>query len=110
VVLRKCYGLGAQAMLGGSTHRPDYTMSWPTGEFGPMGLEGAVNLGFRKELDACQSEHDREALFNKLLKQQYERGQAIEVASSLEIDAVIDPAKTRDMLAQLLINSASNSV
>ena len=52
VVLRKCYGLGAQAMLGGSTHRPLYTLSWPSGEFGAMGLEGAVSLGFKKELDA----------------------------------------------------------
>jgi len=102
VVLRKCYGLGAQAMLGGSTQRPLYTLSWPTGEFGPMGLEGAVRLGFSKELAAITEPKEQEALFDKLLAKQYERGQATEVASVLEIDAVIDPSDTRAALAQLL--------
>jgi acetyl-CoA carboxylase carboxyltransferase component len=102
VVLRKCYGLGAQAMLGGSTQRPLYTLSWPTGEFGPMGLEGAVRLGFSKELAAITNAEQQKALFDKLLAQQYERGQAAEVASVLEIDAVIDPADTRAALATLL--------
>lgn len=95
VVLRKCYGLGAQAMLGGSTQRPWRTLAWPSGEFGPMGLEGAVKLGFKKELDAVSDADQKQALFDKLLAQQYERGQAIEVASVLEVDAVIDPADTR---------------
>lgn len=98
VVLRKCYGLGAQALLGGSTQKPDYMMSWPTGEFGPMGLEGAVSLGFRKELAAEPDEQARKTLFDKLLAQQYARGQAMEVASVLEIDAVIDPNDTRQQL------------
>lgn len=102
VVLRKCYGLGAQAMLGGSTQRPLYTLSWPTGEFGPMGLEGAVTLGFKKELEAQENEQDRNALFERLLAEQYSRGQAIEVASVLELDAVIDPFETRSNLARLL--------
>lgn len=103
VVLRKCYGLGAQAMLGGSTQRPLYTLSWPTGEFGPMGLEGAVRLGFSKELAAITNSEQQKALFETLLAQQYERGQAAEVASVLEIDAVIDPADTRAALATLII-------
>ena len=108
VVLRKCYGLGAQAMLGGSTHRPIYTMSWPSGEFGPMGLEGAVKLGFKKELLAEPDDEARKRLFEQFLAQQYEKGKAIEVASVLELDAVIDPAKTRIKLSQLLA-SASNT-
>ncbi len=102
VILRKCYGLGAQAMLGGSTQRPLYTLSWPTGEFGPMGLEGAVRLGFSKELAQITNPDEQKALFDKLLAQQYQRGQAAEVASVLEIDAVIDPIDTRAALAQLL--------
>ena len=102
IVIRKCYGLGAQAMLGGSTMRPLYTLSWPTGEFGAMGLEGAVRLGFSKELSAITDPQEQQQLFNKLLAQQYERGQAAEVASVLEIDAVIDPANTRAALASLL--------
>lgn len=95
IVLRKCYGLGAQALLGGSTSRPDYTGAWPTGEFGPMGLEGGVKLGFSKELDATKSEEARQILYDQLLEQAYQRGQASEVASVLEIDAVIDPKDTR---------------
>lgn len=102
VVLRKCYGLGAQAMLGGHSHRPLYTLSWPTGEFGPMGLEGAVKLGFKKELAALTDADEQQKLFDTLLAEQYARGQANEVASVLEIDAVIDPAETRSTLASLL--------
>lgn len=102
VVLRKCYGLGAQAMLGGSTQRPLYTLAWPSGEFGPMGLEGAVKLGFKKELAAVTDPQQQQVLFSKLLAKQYERGQAIEVASALEIDAVIDPAETRAALLRAL--------
>ncbi len=102
VVLRKCYGLGAQAMLGGSTSRPLCTLSWPTGEFGAMGLEGAVKLGFSKELSATTDPKEQQALFDKLLADQYRRGQAEEVASVLEIDAVIDPLETRATLTLLL--------
>ncbi len=102
VVLRKCYGLGAQAMLGGSTSRPLCTLSWPTGEFGAMGLEGAVKLGFSKELSATTDPEEQKALFDKLLADQYRRGQAEEVASVLEIDAVIDPMETRATLTLLL--------
>jgi len=102
VVLRKCYGLGAQAMLGGSTKRPLYTLAWPTGEFGAMGLEGAVRLGFSKELAAVTNPEQQKELFDKLLAKQYQQGQAAEVASVLEIDAVIDPVDTRAALATLL--------
>lgn len=102
VVLRKCYGLGAQALLGGSTSNPDYTVAWPTGEFGPMGLEGAVKLGFKKELEAIDDPQEQQALYDKLLVEQYQRGQATEVASVLEIDAVIDPKDTRQVILRSL--------
>ncbi|GHA04295.1 hypothetical protein GCM10008090_12030 [Arenicella chitinivorans] len=102
VVLRKCYGLGAQAMLSGSTQHPNYTLAWPMAEFGPMGLEGAVKLGFSKQLQAIHDPQERAALYDKLLAEQYARGQANEVASVLEIDAVIDPTTTRDHLLRCL--------
>ncbi|MCO5118144.1 MAG: carbamoyl-phosphate synthase large subunit [Burkholderiaceae bacterium] len=95
VVLRKCYGLGAQAMLGGGAADNFYTVSWPTGEFGPMGLEGAVTLGFRRELDAVQDPVEKKALYDKLLAEYYEQGKAISTSSTSEIDAVIDPVETR---------------
>ena len=98
VVLRKCYGLGAQALLGGNTSQPTYTIAWPTGEFGAMGLEGAVKLGFTKELAAVKDLTQRKALYDQLLAEQYQKGQAQEVASVLEIDAVIEPANTRKTL------------
>ncbi|MEM1404017.1 MAG: carboxyl transferase domain-containing protein [Pseudomonadota bacterium] len=99
VFLRKAYGLGAMALVGGSFAVPDFACAWPTGEFGGMGLEGAVRLGFRKELDAETDPEKRQALFDHLLGQLYEKGKALEAAAHLEIDAVIDPADTR---AQLL--------
>ena len=95
VVLRKGYGLGAQAMAGGSFHAPFFIVSWPTGEFGGMGLEGAARLGYRKELEAEPTPEAREALFKKLVAQSYARGKAINMAAYLEIDDVIDPADTR---------------
>ena len=98
VVLRKGYGLGAMAMTGGGFHETLATVAWPTGEFGGMGLEGAVRLGYRKELEALPEGPEREALFEQLLAQQYDNGSAINMAATLEIDAVIDPATTRDWL------------
>ncbi|WP_369823478.1 carboxyl transferase domain-containing protein [Limnohabitans sp. 15K] len=98
VVLRKGYGLGAMAMTGGGFHETLATVAWPTGEFGGMGLEGAVRLGYRKELEALPEGPEREALFEQLLAQQYDNGSAINMAATLEIDAVIDPASTRDWL------------
>ena len=95
VVLRKAYGLGAQAMAGGSTLAPVFCAAWPSGEFGGMGLEGSVRLGYRRELEAETDPAARQALFDKLLATLYRRGKAINVAASLEIDAVIDPADTR---------------
>ena len=98
VVLRKGYGLGAMAMTAGGFHAPLCTVAWPSAEFGAMGLEGAVRLGFKKELEAVAEGAARDALFAKLLAQQVENGSALAMASSLEIDAVIDPADTRDWL------------
>ena len=98
VVLRKGYGLGAMAMTAGSFHSPLFTVAWPTGEFGAMGLEGAVRLGYRKELDAVSDEPAREALFQQLLAQQIAKGSGLSMAEHLEIDAVIDPAQTRTWL------------
>ena len=95
VILRKGYGLGAMAMVGGDYHRPVFNISWPTGEFGGMGLEGAVRLGFKKELDAAKDPKEQKALFDSLVKMAYDHGKAINMASFLEIDDVIDPKDTR---------------
>jgi len=100
IFLRKGYGLGAMAMTGGSFVRPLYAASWPTGEFGGMGLEGAVQLGYKKELDAVADPQEREALFQQLLARMYEVGKATEAAAHLEIDAVIDPADTRAVIVR----------
>jgi len=98
VVLRKGYGLGAQAMTAGGFDAPVFNISWPTGEFGGMGLEGAVRLGYRKELEAVPEGAGRDALFRELVAQQYANGRAINMAATLEIDAVVDPAETRRWL------------
>ncbi|MEJ8855049.1 carboxyl transferase domain-containing protein [Variovorax robiniae] len=106
VVLRKGYGLGAQAMAAGGFDAPVFTVAWPTGEFGAMGLEGAVRLGFRKELEAVAEGAERDALFKKLVDQQYANGEAINMAQTLEIDAVIDPAETRAWLVRGLASAS----
>lgn len=107
VVTRKGYGLGAQAMTAGGFDAPVFTVAWPSGEFGAMGLEGAVKLGFRKELEAVEPGAARDALYQQLLAQQYENGQAMNMAATLEIDAVIDPAETRHWLLRGLRSIAT---
>ncbi|MBP7341231.1 MAG: carboxyl transferase domain-containing protein [Smithellaceae bacterium] len=95
VVLRRGYGLGVMAMARGGFHESFFTTSWPTGEFGGMGLEGAVKAGFKKELAAIEDPQKREEFYEFLVAQLYERGKAINMAAHLEIDSVIDPADTR---------------
>ena len=95
IVLRKGYGLGAQSMAGGSFKAPVFTISWPSGEFGAMGLEGAVKLAFRKELESVTDPAAREAMIQQMVDKLYERGKAINMAEHFEIDAVIDPVESR---------------
>jgi acetyl-CoA carboxylase carboxyltransferase component len=102
IVLRKAYGLGAMAMAAGGLHAPVATASWPSGEFGAMGLEGAVELGYRKELEGAPVGAEREAVRSRLVAAQYEKGKAINMAVTLEIDAVIDPADSRRWLLGVL--------
>jgi acetyl-CoA carboxylase carboxyltransferase component len=105
VVLRRGFGLGAMALAAGHFHAPLATCAWPSGEFGAMGLEGAVRLGFRKELEAAP-EAEREALFQRLLAEAMARGEALNMASHLEIDDVIDPADTRAWLCRVMASAA----
>ena len=109
VVLRKGYGLGAMALTAGGFHAPMATLAWPTGEFGAMGLEGAVRLGFRKELDAAPEGAQRDALFQKLVDEHYDKGHALNMAATLEIDAVIDPAETRERIVASLRSSRNRA-
>ena len=102
VVLRKGYGLGAMAMTAGGFHSPLATAAWPSAEFGAMGLEGAVRLGYRKELEALPEGPLRQARFDQLLAQHVDAGSAINMATTLEIDTVIDPADTRSWLSATL--------
>ena len=95
VVLRKGYGLGAQAMAGGGFHAPFFTISWPTGEFGGMGLEGAVKLGYRDVLAAIEDVDERREKYEEMVAKMYEQGKATNAASMFELDDVIDPADTR---------------
>ena len=109
IVLRKGYGLGAMAMAAGGFHEPTLMAAWPTGEFGGMGLEGYVRLGFRKELEAVPEGPQRDALFAQLVQARYDMGSAINMAATLEIDAVIDPAQSRQWLVRVLESAAQSS-
>jgi len=102
IVLRKGYGLGAQAMAGGSFHAGMFTVAWPTGEFGGMGLEGAVKLGFRKELEAIEDSETRRKTFEEMVDRMYEHGKAVNMASHFEIDEVIDPVDSRRWITTAL--------
>jgi acetyl-CoA carboxylase carboxyltransferase component len=95
IVLRKGYGLGAQSMAAGSFAAPFFTIAWPSAEFGAMGIEGSIRLGYRKELEAIADPDERKRKFDAMVAAAYANGQAINMASYLEIDDVIDPAETR---------------
>ena len=105
IVLRKGYGLGAQAMAGGSFKAPLFCVAWPTGEFGGMGLEGAVRLGFRKELDAIDDPAERERAFEEMVDRMYEHGKALNAATHFELDDVIDPADSRRWISTMLASA-----
>lgn len=96
--MRKAYGLGAQALLGGSTLANFFSVAWPQAEFAAMGIEGAVRLGMRKELEAASEGAERDDLFQSLVDMMYQRGKAQNMAAMAEIDTVIDPAETRQWL------------
>jgi acetyl/propionyl-CoA carboxylase alpha subunit len=102
VVLRKGYGLGSQAMAGGGFTAPFFTVAWPSGEFGAMGIEGSVRLGFRKEMEAIADPAEREAFFQSKVDEAYRQGKALNMAAHLEIDDVIDPADTRHWILRAL--------
>jgi acetyl-CoA carboxylase carboxyltransferase component len=109
VILRKAYGLGAMAMAGGGFDRPHYCCAWPTGEVGAMGLEGAVKLGHRDHLAAIVDPDEREAEYKRLVAELYERGKALNAASLLEFDAVIDPSATSDEIDRALSTAQPGS-
>jgi methylmalonyl-CoA carboxyltransferase 12S subunit len=102
VILRRGYGLGAQAMTGGSMHEPLLTVAWPSAHLGPMGLEGAVRLALRKELEAIAGEGEREQRVRDLTAAAEENAKALNAAALFEIDDVIDPAETRALVASAL--------
>src|SRR6202035_5017771 len=108
IVLRKGYGLGAQAMAGGSFKAPLFTVGWPTSEFGGMGLEGAVRLGMRRELDAIEDPDERERVFQATVAAAYEHGKGLNMAAYGEIDDVIDPADSRRWIATLFDHPSSD--
>jgi acetyl-CoA carboxylase carboxyltransferase component len=109
IILRKGYGLGSMTMAGGGFKAPLFCVAWPTGEIGGMGLEGAVRLGYRKELAAIADPEERERTFSKLVGRLYEQGKALAAATTFEIDDVIDPADSRRWISSLLTSSAGNT-
>ncbi len=102
VILRRGYGLGAQAMVGGSLHEPLLTVAWPTAHLGPMGLEGAVRLALRRELEAIEDEQEREQRVREVTASAQQNAKAINAAQLFELDDVIDPAETRAVIAATL--------
>ncbi|PBC36013.1 carbamoyl-phosphate synthase large subunit [Rhodococcus sp. ACPA4] len=102
VALRKAYGLGAMAMSGGHLHAATAAFAWPTGEFGGMGLEGSVRLGYRRELEDIADPVERQDRFAELVDEAYERGKALNIATVFEIDGVIDPAETRTLVCGVI--------
>ena len=89
-------------MAGGSFHASSFTVAWPTGEFGGMGLEGAVKLGFRKELEAIDEPAERKRVFDEMVAHAYAIGKGVNMASHFEIDDVIDPADSRRWITTML--------
>jgi acetyl-CoA carboxylase carboxyltransferase component len=109
VILRRGYGLGAQAMTGGSLHEPLLTVAWPSAHLGPMGLEGAVKLALRKELEAIEDEEERQRRVRELTAAAERNAKALNAATLFELDDVVDPAQTRSLIASTLAAAAPTS-
>jgi len=109
VILRKAYGLGAQAMAGGGLHEPLLTVGWPTAELGAMGLEGAVRLGLRRELEAIEDADERERRVREVTEHAHEHAKALNAATIFELDDVVDPADTRRLVSATLAAADSAS-
>ncbi len=109
IVLRKAYGLGGAAAAGGHFKAPFFTIAWPTGELGGMGLEGAVQLAYKKELEAIEDSDERQAFFAERVASRYRKGKAVFIASYFELDAVIDPAETRSWIVKGLRATATST-
>jgi acetyl/propionyl-CoA carboxylase alpha subunit len=109
IVLRKAYGLGGTAAAGGHFKAPFFTVAWPSGELGGMGLEGAVHLAYKRELEAIEDPDERQAFFDKRVASRYRKGEAVNIASYFELDAVIDPAESRSWIARGLQATAKTS-
>jgi acetyl-CoA carboxylase carboxyltransferase component len=107
VILRRGYGLGAQAMVGGSLHEPLLTVAWPSAHLGPMGLEGAVRLGMRRDLEAISDEAEREQRVRDLTAMAERNARALNAATLFELDDVIDPAETRSLIASTLATATA---
>jgi acetyl-CoA carboxylase carboxyltransferase component len=110
VILRRGYGLGAQAMVAGSLHEPLLTVAWPSAHLGPMGLEGAVRLGLRRELEAIEDEAEREQRVREVTAAAQENARAINAAQLFELDDVIDPAETRGLIAATFAAATQRAV
>ncbi|MYB23130.1 MAG: ATP-grasp domain-containing protein [Chloroflexi bacterium] len=102
ITLRKCYGLGGLAMLAGSTEAGLFNVGWPTSEYGGMNLEAGVKLGARAQLEQIEDLEERTRVYEEMVADAYERGNAVNAATVLESDDVIDPAETRQWILRLL--------
>jgi acetyl-CoA carboxylase carboxyltransferase component len=110
VILRRGYGLGAQAMVAGSLHEPLLTVAWPSAHLGPMGLEGAVRLGLRRELEAIEDDAEREQRVRDVTAAAQENARAINAAQIFELDDVVDPAETRSLIASTFAAATQHTV
>ena len=95
VILRKAYGLGVQAMCGGGSMVPLFTVAWPTAEFAGMNIEGGVKLGYRNNFAAMEDPEERLKMYETMVERGYERARAVNSVSNFGIDDVIDPADSR---------------
>ena len=95
LILRKAYGLGVQAMCGGSSLAPTFMAAWPTAEFAGMNIEGMVKLGYRQELADIEDADERRKFYDDMVADRYEKAKAIYAGTFFGIDDVIDPAESR---------------
>ena len=108
LVLRKGYGAGYYVM-NGRAYEPDYIAAWPTAEISVMGPEGAVNIIFRKQIEAMPEEEQNEARNNMVAMIREQISPYIAAGWSF-IDDLIDPADTREVVVRAFEQSATKTV
>lgn len=106
IVIRKAYGAGYYVMCG-KGYEPDGIVAWPSAEISLMGAEGAVNIIFRKEIEAAA---DKDKARQELVERYQKEISLEKAAAGAYIDDIIDPRDSKKWVIRMLELTENKSI